>query len=64
MTKKWKAPMGGSVLSFLKAEWKVSDTGSVGLIKWLIMLISTCIIVEMSIHCSGYYVEIWLTHSL
>jgi hypothetical protein len=21
--------MGGSVLSFLKAEWKVSDTGSV-----------------------------------
>jgi hypothetical protein len=29
MTKTWwKAPMGGSVLSFLKAEWKVSDTGS------------------------------------
>ena len=25
----WKAPMEGSVLSFLKAEWKVSDTGSV-----------------------------------
>jgi hypothetical protein len=24
----WEAPMGGSVLSFLKAEWKVSDTGS------------------------------------
>ena len=31
MTKAWwEAPMGGSVLSFLKAEWKVSDTGSVG----------------------------------
>jgi hypothetical protein len=29
MTKTWwEAPMGGSVLSFLKAEWKVSDTGS------------------------------------
>ena len=27
MTKTWwEAPMGGSVLSFLKAEWKVSDT--------------------------------------
>jgi hypothetical protein len=26
----WEAPMEGSVLSFLKAEWKVSDTGSVG----------------------------------
>jgi hypothetical protein len=25
---RWKAPMEGSVLSFLKAEWKVSDTGS------------------------------------
>jgi hypothetical protein len=25
----WEAPMEGSVLSFLKAEWKVSDTGSV-----------------------------------
>ena len=24
----WKAPMEGSILSFLKAEWKVSDTGS------------------------------------
>jgi hypothetical protein len=24
----WKAPMEGSVLSFLKAEWKVSDTDS------------------------------------
>jgi hypothetical protein len=24
----WEAPMEGSVLSFLKAEWKVSDTGS------------------------------------
>jgi hypothetical protein len=22
----WEAPMEGSVLSFLKAEWKVSDT--------------------------------------
>jgi hypothetical protein len=31
MTKTWwEAPMGGSVLSFLKADWKVSDTGSVG----------------------------------
>jgi hypothetical protein len=29
MTKTWwEAPMGVSVLSFLKAEWKVSDTGS------------------------------------
>jgi hypothetical protein len=29
MTKTWwEAPMRGSVLSFLKAEWKVSDTGS------------------------------------
>jgi hypothetical protein len=29
MTKTWwEAPMGGSVLSFLKAEWKVNDTGS------------------------------------
>ena len=29
MTKTWwEAPMGGSVLSFPKAEWKVSDTGS------------------------------------
>jgi hypothetical protein len=29
MTKTWwEAPMGGSVLSFLKAEWKVSDTDS------------------------------------
>ena len=31
MTKTWwEAPicMGGSVLSFLKVEWKVSDTGS------------------------------------
>ena len=29
MTKTWwETPMGGSVLSFLKAEWKVSDTGS------------------------------------
>ena len=28
-TKIWlEAPMEGSVLSFLKAEWKVSDTGS------------------------------------
>ena len=25
----WEAPMEGSVLSFLKAEWKVSDTDSV-----------------------------------
>jgi hypothetical protein len=25
---RWEAPMEGSVLSFLKAEWKVSDTGS------------------------------------
>ena len=25
----WEASMEGSVLSFLKAEWKVSDTGSV-----------------------------------
>ena len=25
----WEAPMEGSVLSFLKAEWKVSVTGSV-----------------------------------
>jgi hypothetical protein len=25
----WETPMEGSVLSFLKAEWKVSDTGSV-----------------------------------
>jgi hypothetical protein len=24
----WEAPMEGSVLNFLKAEWKVSDTGS------------------------------------
>ena len=24
----WEAPMEGSVFSFLKAEWKVSDTGS------------------------------------
>jgi hypothetical protein len=24
----WETPMEGSVLSFLKAEWKVSDTGS------------------------------------
>ena len=24
----WEAPMEGSVLSFLKAEWKVSDAGS------------------------------------
>jgi hypothetical protein len=24
----WEAPMKGSVLSFLKAKWKVSDTGS------------------------------------
>ena len=24
----WEAPMEGSVLSFLKAEWKVSDTAS------------------------------------
>jgi hypothetical protein len=24
----WEAPMEGSALSFLKAEWKVSDTGS------------------------------------
>jgi hypothetical protein len=24
----WEAPMEGSVLSFLEAEWKVSDTGS------------------------------------
>ena len=24
----WGAPMEGSLLSFLKAEWKVSDTGS------------------------------------
>jgi hypothetical protein len=24
----WEAHMEGSVLSFLKAEWKVSDTGS------------------------------------
>jgi hypothetical protein len=24
----WEAPMEGSVLSFLKAEWNVSDTGS------------------------------------
>ena len=24
----WEAPMEGSVLSFLKAEWKVSDTSS------------------------------------
>jgi hypothetical protein len=24
----WEAPMGGFVLSFLEAEWKVSDTGS------------------------------------
>jgi len=24
----WEAPMEGSVLSFFKAEWKVSDTGS------------------------------------
>jgi hypothetical protein len=24
----WEAPMEGSVLSFLKAEWKVSDTVS------------------------------------
>jgi hypothetical protein len=24
----WEAPMEGSVLIFLKAEWKVSDTGS------------------------------------
>jgi len=24
----WEAPMEGSVLSFLKAEWKVSDTDS------------------------------------
>jgi hypothetical protein len=23
----WEAPMEGSVLNFLKAEWKVSDTG-------------------------------------
>jgi hypothetical protein len=26
----WEAHMEGSVLSFLKAEWKVSDTGSEG----------------------------------
>jgi hypothetical protein len=26
--RRWKAPMEGSVLSFLKAEWKVTDTGS------------------------------------
>jgi hypothetical protein len=26
--------MEGSVLSFLKAEWKVSDTGSVGSSFW------------------------------
>ena len=25
----WEAPIEGSVLSFLKTEWKVSDTGSV-----------------------------------
>ena len=33
----WKAPMEGSVLSFLKAEWKVSDTGSLVSIylKWM-----------------------------
>jgi hypothetical protein len=30
--------MGGSVLSFLKAEWKVSDTGSVGLLIEIIKL--------------------------
>jgi hypothetical protein len=24
----WEAPMDGSVLNFLKAEWKVSDTDS------------------------------------
>ena len=31
----WEAPMEGSVLSFLKAEWKVSDTGSVGVLWFL-----------------------------
>jgi hypothetical protein len=31
MTKTWwETHMGGSVLSFLKADWKVSDTGSMG----------------------------------
>jgi hypothetical protein len=25
---RWEAPMGGSALKFLKAEWKVGDTGS------------------------------------
>ena len=43
MTKTWcEAPMGGSVLSFLKAEWKVSDTGSAhwasSYMSWLIFL--------------------------
>jgi hypothetical protein len=27
----WEAPMEGSVLSLLKAEWKVSDTGPLSL---------------------------------
>jgi hypothetical protein len=34
----WEAPMEGSVISFLKAEWKVSDTGSAHLASSFIKL--------------------------
>ena len=40
MTKTWwEAPMGGSVSSFLKAEWKVSDTGSAHWASRIVILI-------------------------
>jgi hypothetical protein len=36
----WEAPMEGSVLNFLKAEWKVSDTGSA---QWASSFYHVCI---------------------
>ena len=41
----WEAPMEGSVLSFLKAEWKVSDAGSA---HWCSSSCGHCIVCPLS----------------
>jgi hypothetical protein len=46
---RWEAPVEGSVLSFLKAEWKVSDTGSAHWASSLITLSNYLINVSFSL---------------
>jgi hypothetical protein len=47
--------MEGAVLSFVKAEWKVSDTGSAHWASSFDLLLSTGSIIQLWIKCLMFY---------